>query len=133
MRCFTSLQLFLLNIAIRVGEQCVVATVIVMQVGVDDDIDITEDMNISIFGFNQAYAGVMVGIMDIFNQAKKLLISQGRRAEADKIRTNLVSVDGKPILFQNNLLLKVQNAVEDIRDADIFIVTSIAAPVSQTG
>lgn len=82
-------------------------------------------MNIYIFGFDQAYAGVMVGIMDIFDQGKNLLASQGRQTEAEKIRAMLVSVDGKPILCQNNLLLNVQCAVEDIHDADIFIVTSI--------
>lgn len=82
-------------------------------------------MHIYIFGFDQAYAGVMVGVMDIFDQAKKLLAEQGRISDAKSMRIRLVSVDGEPILCQNNLLLNVHCSVKDILQADIFIVTSI--------
>lgn len=82
-------------------------------------------MNVCIFGFDQAYAGLMVGMMDIFDQAEGMPAGHNNPAPTKKLNVRLVSVDGKPILCQNNLLLNVHCAVEDICQPDIFIVTSI--------
>lgn len=82
-------------------------------------------MNVYIFGFDHAYAGLMVGMMDIFDQANGLLADQAKSTGVKKMDVKLVSVDGKPILCQNHLLLNVHCAVEDIRRPDIFIITSI--------
>ncbi len=82
-------------------------------------------MNVFIFGFDQAYAGLMVGMMDIFNQAERMPAGRNNPASTEKINVRLVSVDGKPILCQNNLMLNAHCAVENVRRPDIFIVTSI--------
>ncbi len=83
-----------------------------------------EFMKIYIFGFDKAYVSSMVGLMDIFQQAKQLLQDQYEKHHED-LTIRLVSVDGKPILCQNNILLNVHCSIEDIQQADIFIITSI--------
>ncbi len=82
-------------------------------------------MNIYIFGFDNGYISSIVGLMDIFQQAGCLLEDEHSDSEEKKIHVKLASVDGKPILCQNNILLNVHCAVKDIQDADIFIITSI--------
>ncbi len=82
-------------------------------------------MKIYIFSFDQGYASVMAGVMDIFDHAKRLLSEQGRKEAAESMSTKLVSVDGKPIRCQNDLLLNVHCSVEDIGHADVFIITAI--------
>jgi transcriptional regulator GlxA family with amidase domain len=82
-------------------------------------------MNICIFGFDQAYAGQMVLMMDIFNQAKVLLSLQAGSAQTQAINVQLASVGGKPIRCQNQLLLNVHCAVKELQQPDIFIITSI--------
>ncbi len=80
-------------------------------------------MNIYIFGFENSWASVMMGLMDIFQQAEQLLKNEPKRTE--QLSAKLVSVDGKPILCQNNISLNVHQAVKEIQDPDIFIITSI--------
>lgn len=82
-------------------------------------------MNVYILGFDKTYAGPMVGMMDIFNQAMVLFTGQDSVSSIEPMKVYLVSVDGKPILCQNNFLLNVHCAVEDIHQSDIFIITSI--------
>ena len=82
-------------------------------------------MNIYIFGFDQAYAGLMVGLKDIFEQAGELLAGQGESGRTRDLHVRYASMDGKPIQCQNRLVLDVHCAVEDIRRPDIFIITSI--------
>ncbi len=82
-------------------------------------------MNVYIFGFDESYASLMVGLMDIFHQAKRLLRSQRHQSDTKEINIRLASVDGKPILCQNNILLNVHCAIEDIQQAGIFIITAI--------
>jgi len=82
-------------------------------------------MNVIIFGFDQSYASLMVGLMDIFHQAKQLLLNQQHKSDTKEMTIRLASMDGKPILCQNNILLNVHCAVKDIPQADIFIITAI--------
>ena len=82
-------------------------------------------MQVYIVGFDRTYAGVMTGLMDIFDRAKSVLAQSGRSSDAQKMRARLVSADGKPIRCQNHLLLNVHCAIQDIRRADLVIITSI--------
>ncbi|MBI5592923.1 MAG: helix-turn-helix domain-containing protein [Deltaproteobacteria bacterium] len=75
-------------------------------------------MNVYIIGFDQAYASPVLCLMDIFQQAF-------RQDGSEEMTIRLVSMDGKPILCQNNVQLNVHGAVDDIEHADIFIVTSV--------
>ncbi|MCP4351523.1 MAG: helix-turn-helix domain-containing protein [Desulfobacterales bacterium] len=79
-------------------------------------------MNVYIFGFDEAYASSMVGLMDIFQRAEQLLQQQ---SHAKELTVKLASADGKPILCQNNILLNVHCSLEDIQQADIFIITAV--------
>ena len=63
--------------------------------------------------------------MDIFHQAKQLLLNQQHESDTKKMSIRLASVDGKPILCQNNILLNAHCAIKDIQQADIFIITAI--------
>ncbi|MCP4757819.1 MAG: helix-turn-helix domain-containing protein [Proteobacteria bacterium] len=85
-------------------------------------------MKIYILGFDNAYAISMVGLIDVLHRAKELL--ESRPSETKEMTIKLVSVDGKPILCRNNILLNVQGAVEDIRQADIFIIPSMCDEVN---
>jgi transcriptional regulator GlxA family with amidase domain len=82
-------------------------------------------MNVYIFGFNRSYAGSMVGLMDIFSRARQLFFAQSGKSGLEEINIKLASVDGKPIPCQNGIQLNVHCSVDDIRRADVFIVTSI--------
>ncbi len=82
-------------------------------------------MNVFIFGFEKSYASVILGIMDIFQQAEQQLLSQSQESDAKKITIKLASADGNPILCQNNIMLNAHCATRDIQQADIFIITSI--------
>ncbi len=82
-------------------------------------------MNIYISGFDEANASSIIGIMDIFQQAEQLLQEDHKKSQKQKLKIKLVSVDGKPILCQNNILLNVHCSVEEIQNPDIFIITSI--------
>ena len=82
-------------------------------------------MKIYILGFDNGYISSIVGLMDIFRQAGSLLQDEHSGSKEKKIHVKLASVDGKPILCQNNIHLNVHCAVKDIQDADIFIITSI--------
>ncbi len=82
-------------------------------------------MNIYIFGFDNGYASSLVGLMDIFHMANQLLQEEQQQAKIKELKIKLVSVDGKPILCHNNVLINVHCAVEEIKKPDIFIITSI--------
>ncbi len=82
-------------------------------------------MNVYIFGVDKAFASLIVGLMDIFQQAEQLLQDQQQTPINEKLNMKLVSIDGKPILCQNDILLNVHCAVEDIQQADIFIIAAI--------
>jgi transcriptional regulator GlxA family with amidase domain len=82
-------------------------------------------MNVYVFGFDKSYAGSMVGLIDIFSRARQLIFAQSGKSGFEEIQIKLASVDGKPIACQNGILLDVHCSVEDIRQADVFIVTSI--------
>ncbi len=82
-------------------------------------------MNVYILGFDQAYAISLVSLLDILNQAKTFLLSSQQPSTPQKMSIKLVSVDGKPILCQNNILLNVNGALEDIQEADILMITAI--------
>lgn len=82
-------------------------------------------MNVYVFGFDKSYAGSMVGLIDIFSRARQLFFAQSGKSGFEEINIKLASVDGKPIPCQNSILLDVHCSVEDIRQADVFIVTSI--------
>jgi len=82
-------------------------------------------MNVYVFGFDESYAGSMVGLIDIFSRARQLFFAQSGESGFDEINIKLASVDGKPIPCQNGILLDVHCSVEEIRQADVFIVTSI--------
>jgi transcriptional regulator GlxA family with amidase domain len=82
-------------------------------------------MNVYIFGFDQSYAGSMAGFVDIFSRARQLFLDQYGNSGIEAINIRLASVDGKPISCQNGIRLDVDCSVEDILEADVFIVTSI--------
>jgi len=82
-------------------------------------------MNVYILGFDETYAGLIVGMMDIFNQAMVQCNDRDNFSSTEPMKVYPVSVDGKPILCQNNFLLNVHCAIEDIRQADIVIIASI--------
>ena len=82
-------------------------------------------MNVYIVGFDKTYASSLTGIMDIFYQANQLFMSQDKQPNKKELKVNLVSIDGKPILCQNNILINVHCAMKDIKKADIIIITPI--------
>ncbi len=82
-------------------------------------------MDVYIFGVDQAYASLIVGLMDIFQQAEQQLLEQQQKPLNQRLSIKLVSIDGKPILCQNGILLNVHCAVKDIQHADIFIIAAI--------
>ena len=82
-------------------------------------------MNVFVFGYDKSYASSMVSLIDIFSLAHRLCVTQHQRASTDEINVRLASVDGKPILCQNGILLNVDCAVEQIEQADVFIITAI--------
>lgn len=84
-----------------------------------------QPLNIYILGFDQAYAASLVGLTDIFQLAETLSREQADSGAGRKLIVKLASVDGKPILCQNNILLNVHCAAADIDRADILIITSI--------
>lgn len=82
-------------------------------------------MNIFILGFNNAYASSLAELMDIFHQADQLIDRQSPSEESLKINVKLVSMDGKPVLCQKNILFNVDCSIADIKKPDIVMVTSI--------
>jgi transcriptional regulator GlxA family with amidase domain len=89
-------------------------------------------MQIFILGFNQTFASSLLGLMDIFQQAEQLveqLVEAGAGCPTTaKVKVGLVSMDGKPIRCQNNIVLNVHCAVEEIQKVDMFIISSIPDP-----
>ncbi len=82
-------------------------------------------MNVYILGFDQSYATTIVSLMDIFYRAEQNVLESRQPSAPAKMSVRLVSIDGKPILCKNNMLLNVYGSIEEIREADIIIITSI--------
>lgn len=78
-----------------------------------------------VFGFDNAYAGSLMGLVDIFSQVQRLFIGRSGRPGPGGLEVKLASVDGRPIPCQDGTRLDVHCAVNDIQKADVFIVTSI--------
>lgn len=82
-------------------------------------------MNIFIFGFDNTSASSMIGLMDIFKRANQLLSEQHCMNQWEEINVRLTSVDGNPVSCQNGILLNVDCGIDDIKEADVFIITTI--------
>ncbi len=81
-------------------------------------------MKITVLGFDYSFASSITGLIDIFHQANQLIVGS-QQSDNGEISLTLASMDGKPILCHNNILLNTHCSVKDSPQADIIIVGSI--------
>ncbi|HCY87709.1 MAG TPA: hypothetical protein DHV36_21420 [Desulfobacteraceae bacterium] len=82
-------------------------------------------MKIFILGFENAFASSLIGLMDIFLQAKVLAGQCAGNTAGESPVVRLVSLDGRALRCQNGIILNTHCAVKDISQADLFIISSI--------
>ncbi len=87
--------------------------------------------DVTIVGFDQAYASAITGAMDVFSLAGMPILQAEDVRPQRRFRVRLASLGGGPVQCTNKILLQSHCALESVRRTDLLLVPTIGGNVEQ--